>query len=98
MPNPSQTRNSGATAIFGTSWRNMSGGYTTCFASGDNAMTSPTGIAVTIVNPKPQTISVTVTIELLQSCGYSSTSREKTSPGPGITYAGISKRRTTAAQ
>src|SRR4051812_50019837 len=44
-PKPSHTRNSGATAIFGTSCISMSGGDTTRRAPRGNAMTNPRGKA-----------------------------------------------------
>ena len=56
-PNPSHTTNSGAIAIFGTNWMKTRSGYSIRFASGDSAMSSPSGIAITTDQPNPSRIS-----------------------------------------
>src|SRR6185437_4877106 len=55
----------------------------------ESAMSSPSGIAVAMVRPKPSRISISVTCELVHNIAASLTMREKTAPGPGNRYAGI---------
>ena len=98
-PKPSQTTNSGATAIFGTSWMKTSSGYSIRFAVGDSAISRPSGMAVTTDNPKPRTISWIVTDAMVeQALTRPSQIRGSTSSGGGSRNAGTLRIATAAHQ
>ena len=82
-PNPNQMMNSGASAIFGTSWVNTSTGITIRSTEREKATASPQGTLTATARRKPSAISRSVTSACWARSGARTTSSPAVASGVG---------------
>ncbi|MFT4100777.1 MAG: hypothetical protein QM674_07025 [Burkholderiaceae bacterium] len=97
-PMPSQTMNSGASAIFGINWNSTTFGYSMSRIRLDALSSAASATPSRLAIRKPATLSQTVGQACCSSSGSVSASRSAIADGAGSSTSRIEKSRTTASQ